>query len=95
MTTINEMGEFGVPSYDPESNRARAYAGCIASEARMSASPKRDTRERTHDPRERTCDVCGRKFIPGRGDPKRCSAECSKEMARRRARQRWRERKTK
>ena len=88
MTTINEMGEFGVTSYDPESNRAMAYAGCIASEARMSAAPKRD-------PRERTCDVCGRKFVPGRGDPKRCSAECSKEMARRRARQRWRERKKK
>lgn len=86
MLTINELGEFSVPEMpDPDDNRAKAYAS-------LRATPVRKVKDLPPDPRERTCDVCGRRFVPKRGSGKRCSPECSKEARRRYERKRWRER---
>ncbi len=94
MTTINELGEFNVPEvFDPDANRATAYASLLATEVRKIG----DVRSLGQDAptTQIPCGICGAMFTPGKYRKKYCSDKCSDEARRRSWRRQWSERKKK
>ena len=85
---MNELGEFNVPEpFDPDANRAAAYASLRATEVRNLGQHEQDAQV--------PCGICGTMFIPTRYRKKYCSEECVNEAKRRRWRKQWNERKKK
>ena len=89
MTTMNELGEFGVPeAFDPDARRATVYASLRATQATKFGNYEQDTELIS-------CRICGKKFASSRYRRKYCSEKCRQEARRRSWRKQWNERKKK
>ena len=85
---MNELGEFNVPEpFDPDANRAAAYASLRATEVRSLGQDEPTVQV--------ACGICGEKFVPTRYRKKYCSDKCRKEARLRSWRRQWSERKRK
>ena len=89
---MNELGEFNVPEpFDPDANRAAAYASLRATEVRSlgDGSSIGQGAPTIQVP----CGICSAMFTPGKHRKKYCSDKFRKEARLRSWRRQWAERK--